>query len=71
LITHQGPIAEVTVAQQLNQGTNPKTGCYRFRGSFFVTFLDKQKSKKKKKFSFFSLERKETKVQGFRKTAKN
>jgi len=45
LVTHQGPIAEVTVALQLNQGTNPKMGCYHFRGSFFVSFLDKQKRK--------------------------
>jgi len=53
-MTYQGPIAEITVAQKLNQGTNPKTGCYRFRGSFFVYFFvqrtpseDKQKSKNK------------------------
>ena len=45
MITHQGPIAEVTVVQKLNQGTSPKTGCYRFRLPFFDTFLGKQKSK--------------------------
>ena len=37
--------AEATVVQKLNQGTNPKSGCNQFRGSFFVTFLEKQKSK--------------------------
>ena len=35
-----------TVVQKLNQGTHPKTGCYRFRGAFFGTFLAKQKSTK-------------------------
>ena len=45
LINHQGTIVEATVVPKLNQGTNPKTGCNRFRGSFFVTFLEKQKSK--------------------------
>ncbi len=33
-----------TVAQKLNQGTDPKSRGIRFRGSFFGTFLDKQKS---------------------------
>ncbi|HEX3024492.1 MAG TPA: hypothetical protein VHP12_04710, partial [Chitinophagaceae bacterium] len=41
--THQGTVAEVTVVQLLHQGTHPKMGCYHFRGSFFVSFLDKQK----------------------------
>jgi len=41
----QGSTVEFTVAQKFNQGTIPKTGCNRFRGSFFVTFLEKQKSK--------------------------
>jgi len=36
---------EATVVQKLNQGTNPQKGCNLLRGSFFVTFLDKQKSK--------------------------
>ena len=40
--------SEFTVVQKLNQGSFPKTGCNRFRGSFFVTFLGKQKSKSKK-----------------------
>ena len=34
-----------TVVQKPHQGSFPKSGCYRFRGSFFVTFLEKQKSK--------------------------
>jgi hypothetical protein len=42
---HQGTKLEFTVVQKLNQGTNPKKGCNFFRGSFFVTFLEKQKSK--------------------------
>jgi len=38
-----------TVVLKLNQGTNPKTGCYRSEpdeesGAFFGTFLAKQKS---------------------------
>ncbi len=41
----QGLTVEFTVVQKFNQGTIPKTGCNRFRGSFFVTFLEKQKSK--------------------------
>ena len=31
---NQGTIVEVTVAQKLNQGFFPKSGCNRFRGSF-------------------------------------
>jgi hypothetical protein len=42
---HQGTEFEFTVVQKLNQGCFPKSGCNRFRGSFFVTFLEKQKSK--------------------------
>ena len=42
---HQGTTVEATVVQKLYQGAIPKTGCNRFRGSFFVTFLEKQKSK--------------------------
>jgi len=45
LLSNQGTEFEFTVAQMLNQGVLPKTGCNRFRGSFFVTFLEKQKSK--------------------------
>ena len=41
----QGKNVESTVVLKLNQGSFPKTGCNRFRGSFFVTFLEKQKSK--------------------------
>ena len=37
------PEVEVTVAQQPHQGTNPEMRRYHFRGSFFVSFLDKQK----------------------------
>jgi hypothetical protein len=36
-----------TVAQQLNQGTLPKTGRFRFRVAFFRSFLAKQKRTKK------------------------
>ena len=41
------PNAEATVVQKFNQGTSRQTGCIRLPGSFFVTFLDKQKSKEK------------------------
>lgn len=34
-----------TVVQKLYQGTIPQSGRIRLRVSFFVTFLDKQKSK--------------------------
>jgi len=37
--------AEATVAPKPNQGTNPKWRCNPFRGSFFVSFLEKQKRK--------------------------
>jgi len=40
-----GIIAEVTVAQKLNQGTIPKKGCNLFREPFFVSFLGEQKRK--------------------------
>jgi hypothetical protein len=43
---NQGTGAEPTVVQMSNQGCFPKTRCNRFRGSFFVTFLEKQKSKR-------------------------
>jgi len=36
-----------TVAQKPNQGTIPKTGCFRFRVAFFVSFLAKQKRKER------------------------
>ena len=39
----QGTPAEATVVQKLNQGTIPKTGCYRFRGSFFGYFFGQAK----------------------------
>ena len=39
------PNAEATVVRKLNQGTIRQTGCNRLSVSFFVTFLDKQKSK--------------------------
>jgi hypothetical protein len=45
LANHQGTKFEATVAQMLHHGCFPKTGCNRFRGSFFATFLEKQKSK--------------------------
>jgi hypothetical protein len=44
MLNNQGTEFEFTVVQKLNQSSFPKTGCNRFRGSFFVTFL-KQKSK--------------------------
>jgi hypothetical protein len=37
---NQGTIVEVTVAQKLNQGYFPKSGCNRFRGSFFFATSD-------------------------------
>ena len=43
----QGTGFEFTVVQKLNHGSFPKSGGNRFRGSFFVTFLEKQKSKDK------------------------
>ena len=42
-LTYQGPIAEVTVAPKPYQGTHPKMRGNHFRGSFFGSFLDKQK----------------------------
>ena len=46
IVQDQGTEFEFTVVQMLNQGSFPKSGCNRFRGSFFVTpFLEKQKSK--------------------------
>jgi len=37
--------AEVTVVQKPHQGTNRQRGCNPLPGSFFVSFLDKQKRK--------------------------
>jgi len=37
-----------TAVQKLNHGTHPESGRNWFRGCFFVTFLQKQKSKRKK-----------------------
>ena len=34
---------EITVVQKPHQGTIPKWGCNPFRGSFFGSFLEKQK----------------------------
>jgi hypothetical protein len=42
---YQSAIAEATVAQKLNQGTYPKSGCNRFRAAFCVTFFLKKKYK--------------------------
>ena len=42
----QGTKFEFTVVQKSNHCSFPKSGCNRFRGSFFVTFLKKQKSKR-------------------------
>jgi hypothetical protein len=50
---------EFTVVQKLNQGTIRQTRCIRLSGSFFVTFLEKQKVNKKnrllKTFLFHSI----------------
>ena len=46
-INDQGKKAEFTVVQKLNQGVPGNRGNY-CRGSFFVTFLEKQKSKEEK-----------------------
>jgi hypothetical protein len=42
---YQSSTAEVTVAIQLHQGVTEKWAVHHFSGSFFFTFLDKQKSK--------------------------
>jgi hypothetical protein len=42
-VNHQGSNVEFTVVQKPNQGTIPKTGCYRFRGSFFGYFFGEAK----------------------------
>ena len=42
---YQGTEFEFTVVQKLNQGTYRKKRRILFPGSFFVTFLEKQKSK--------------------------
>ncbi len=46
-IMYQGSIAEFTVALKLNQGTNPKSGCNRFRAAFCATFFRKKVAEKK------------------------
>jgi hypothetical protein len=63
--SHQGTEFEFTEVQKLNQGTNPipivigravipaRPVRRGFRGSFFVTFLEKQKSKNKKSYYFY------------------
>ena len=38
---------EFTVAQKLNQGTIPKTGCYRFSGVLFWFFFAQTKKNNK------------------------
>jgi hypothetical protein len=40
---HHGTAAKKTTLQKLNQGASRKRAVYRFRGSFFGSFLDKQK----------------------------
>ena len=45
----QGPTVAATVVQKLNQGTIPKTGCYRFRGPFFGYFFWTSKKSDKQK----------------------
>jgi hypothetical protein len=35
--------AEATAVQKPHQGTLPKSGCFRFRGPFFGSFVGKQK----------------------------
>ncbi len=45
-IIYQGYYVEATVAQKLNQGTIPQSGCYRLRGSFFGYFFGEAKSDK-------------------------
>ncbi len=49
-ITYQGNMAEATVAQKLNQGTIRQKGCNLLSGSFFGSFLDKQKRTYKSKY---------------------
>jgi hypothetical protein len=41
---HQGTESEFTVVQKSNQGSLQKKGCNLLSGSFFGTFLEKQKS---------------------------
>ena len=43
-IKYQGSTAEESSLQKLNQGVSRKCAEYHLRGSFFGTFLDKQKS---------------------------
>ncbi len=49
-LTHQGSYVEATVAQKLNQGTVRQKGCNLLSGSFFGSFLDKQKRTYKSKY---------------------
>jgi hypothetical protein len=46
----QGSNVEFTVAQKLNQGTIRQKGCNLLSGSFFGSFLDKQKRTYKTKY---------------------
>ncbi len=48
----QGSIDEFTVAQKLNQGTIRQKGCNLLSGSFFGSFLDKQKRTYKSKYLY-------------------
>jgi len=41
--SYQGSTVEATVALKLIHGTIPKTGCIRFRGSFFGYFFGEAK----------------------------
>ena len=45
---HQGTNFQFTVVQKPNQGTIRQRGCNPLSGSFFVSFLEKQKRKIKK-----------------------
>jgi hypothetical protein len=42
-LTHQGATAEKSSVQLLNQGASRECAEYHSRGSFFGSFLDKQK----------------------------
>ncbi len=42
-IIYQGTMSEATVTEKLNQGTIRQKGCNLLSGSFFGSFLDKQK----------------------------
>ena len=49
--------AEFTVVQKLNQGTNPQRGCNPLPGSFFGSFLEKQKRTRIKQIDIFFFNR--------------